>query len=689
MNFMKWDTGNCRADVAAELSDGLGISMLAAKVLSSRGIYSCELASRFLDTKLTSLNDPMLLKDMDRAVERIEVAVESGEKIAVYGDYDVDGITSTYILVDYLRSLGADCVYHIPDRVDEGYGVNPVTLKRLCNQGVTLVITVDTGITAVGETELARQWGMDMIICDHHECQEKLPNACAVVNPHRADCQYPEENLAGVGVAFKLICALEEDVAVQYLPFVCIGTIADVMPLVGENRVIVAQGLPGIRKCGNIGLNALLRAAGAEDKAMTADVVGFQLAPRINAAGRMSSASRVVDLFMMDDVAQAEELANELCMLNQQRRQTETEIYEQAINEMRKWYDPKKDHALVIVGEGWHHGVLGIVASRISERFQRPAVLVSVDDGVGKGSGRSVEGVNLFDALTACSEYLDKFGGHALAAGLTISQDKINDFRSALNDAVKQEMAVYRPSLRADFVVEPGELTLDEIRSLRVLEPYGTSNPRPILRVNNVKVNDITAIGAGKHLRMSVERGGKFNCVYFNKTETSLAFDKGELVDAIFAPEINDFRGESVQLMLRDIRPAESNNSKLFEDAQLYNEFKNGALRDQEMIDRFRVNYSDLGAVWRYLAKQGGVKDACIPSELCNKIKQGYGRRLSPVQLIVALDIFKELRLVTYSGSARITVELCGEIQKVDLSRSETARRLNCVSPTAGGRKGV
>lgn len=685
MNFIKWDVGSFSAEQAQRLSDSLGISSLAARVLCSRGICDEAAARAFLDVKSAAFHDPMLLCDMDLAVERIEMALESGEKIAVYGDYDVDGITATYILSDYLQSLGADCIYHIPDRDGEGYGVNMEAVEKLAEKGVSLIITVDTGITAVSEVEAARELGVDFIITDHHECQAVLPDACAVINPHREDCGYPEKNLAGVGVAFKLICALEEGIAEQYLPFVCIGTIADVMPLIGENRVIAAQGLSRIQNSRNPGLCALIRAAGAEDKTINADTVGFQLAPRINAAGRMSSASRVVELFSVSDYAQAENLAQELCQLNTQRREIEAEIFAQAAAQVERDFSPELDHALVIKGSGWHHGVLGIVASRICERYQRPAVLISVDNGEGKGSGRSVKGVNLFSALSSCKEYLIKFGGHEQAAGLSIAEENIDALRVALNREVEDAMRNYQPSMHIDFEAEPGELTLDEVRSLRVLEPYGTGNPRPVIKLSNMQAQDISPIGAGKHLRMVLERQGKFQSVFFGKTERDLGFASGCAVDAVFVPEINDFRGESVQLMLRDIRPVQGKSPVAADAVECYKRFRSGGNLSREETSLLKVEYDDLGAIWRYLAKCGQIKDTPL-DELCSAVNSIFKRQISKVKMVIALDIFSELGLLTYKSKAsRISILICGQIQKVDLNNSSTARRLGCMRATSQG----
>lgn len=687
MAYIKWDVGSYCPDKVQKLSESLGISSLAARVLCSRGICDEVAARAFLDTKSAAFHDPLLLRDMDLALERIEMALEDGEKIAVYGDYDVDGITATYILSDYLQSLGADCVYYIPERDGEGYGVNVEAVEKLRNEGVSLIVTVDTGITAVAEVEAAREMGVDFIITDHHECQSMLPDACAVINPHRPDCDYPEKNLAGVGVAFKLICALEEGIAEQYLPFVCIGTIADVMPLIGENRVIAAQGLSRIENSRNPGLGALVRLAGAEGKVINADTIGFQLAPRINAAGRMSSASRVVELFTVGDYQTAESLAEELCSLNVQRREIEADIFKEASEKVDREFDLNRDYALVIQGRGWHHGVLGIVASRICEKYQRPAVLISVDEGEGKGSGRSVKGVNLFRALSSCGEYLQKFGGHEQAAGLSIAEENIDAFRKALNREIEEEMKIYQPSMHIDFEAQPGELTIEEVRSLRVLEPYGTGNPRPVIKLSNMRACDITPIGAGKHLRMTFERQGKFQSVFFGKTERDIGFENGAVVDVVFVPEINDFRGENVQLMLRDARPVQSEELKELNAVQCYRSFRNGEALSEDETNVLKVQYNDLGAVWRYIAKCGKIKDTPL-EELCSAVNSVFNRNLSKVKIIIAMDIFKELGLLEYkSRASRISVTVCGQIQRVDLRNSQTARRLGCIGNPAQDRE--
>ncbi len=677
MDYIKWETGSFDASVARTLSDELGISSLAARVLCSRGIGDVAAARAFLDTKLTSLHDPMLLKDMQQAVERIEQALECDERIAIYGDYDVDGITATYILYDYLQSLGADCVYYIPDRIEEGYGVNLNAVRYLAEQGITLVITVDTGVTAVSEVEEAKKLGVDFVITDHHECQDQIPDACAVINPHRADCEYPFKNLAGVGVAFKLICALEEGVAEQYLPFVCTGTIADIMPLTGENRIIAVHGMQGFTECQNPGLRALIKAAGAEDKAVNSDTVGFQLAPRINAAGRMSSASRVVELFCINSRDEADALADELCKLNTHRRSIELEIFEQAVKQVEENEKLRNSAVLVISGEGWHHGVLGIVASRICEKYRKPAILISVDNGEGKGSGRSVKGVNLFNGLVASSEHLEKFGGHEQAAGISVKCDKIDDFRRAINSALAQEVQAYTPSVQVDFCVEPGELTLDEIRSLRVLEPYGTGNPKPILQLNGMCAADVGEIGGGKHLRLQLERSGKFPCVFFGRTMRDLAFSKGAQVDAVFVPEINDFRGENVQLLLRDIRP--SGNIKT--DGEIYAEFLQSGVIPPDRLSALKVEYNDLAAVWIYLKKTQNTPrvDGQV---LCKNINAAFKRCLTALKLKIALDILSELGIISYTGDEIFDIKISDINGKADLSKSPIAVKVGCVPPT-------
>ena len=425
MRTKQWNIARLDGNAVRALSQEGGYPLLTAAVLCSRGMDTPEKASAFLASDFSQLNDPLLLPDMEKAVRIIRDAVDAGERIAVFGDYDVDGITSTCVLVRYLRSQYADCTFYIPDRLTEGYGLNCGALQKLRDDGVSLVITVDSGITAIEEAAFAKEIGLKMVITDHHECMDQLPDALAIVNPKRPDSTYPFQELAGVGVAFKLICALAgrdhlAEVLDNYLDLVAVGTIADVMPLYGENRAIVANGLQYLVHTDNPGLRMLMRESGVEDKRMTASVVSFTLAPRINAAGRMGCALLAAELFLTNSLSRASEIAATLCRQNKERQNAENAILEQAYAVLQKEYDPEEDRMIVLWGEEWHHGVIGIVSSRISDRYGCPTVLISLEGDRGKGSGRSVRGFNLFEALEHSSAYLEKFGGHALAAGLTI-----------------------------------------------------------------------------------------------------------------------------------------------------------------------------------------------------------------------------------------------------------------------------
>lgn len=562
MKRKKWVVGKYNKKVAEGLKAELGLSALAAKLVSARGITDVEAAKEYLKRDLSELYDPMLMADMGRAAGRLSSAVKKGERITVFGDYDTDGVTATYILLDFLRGLGASCDYYIPDRENEGYGINIGALKSIRDSGASLVVTVDTGITAVDEVEYASSIGLDVIICDHHECPEALPAARAVVNPRRADCKYPFKNLAGVGVAFKLICAmLGADSAPsaydKYIPFVCLGTVADIMPVTDENRIIISEGLKLIPGTRNIGLSALLKSSVTGEKELTTGTIGFAIAPRINAAGRMGLASDAVELFLCKDTANAARLAERLCAYNEERRAIESDIYKHAVKQIDE--NGLDSYSVILAaGAGWHHGVIGIVASRICSHYQKPAILISLDGDTGKGSGRSLAGINLYSYLTEVSDLLIKFGGHELAAGLSIKRDDIESFRWRINMLAAEQVEKYVPSISVDFEADSAELALTEIEGLRALEPFGIGNPQPTLALSECKVNRITPIGNNKHLKLDLIKNDKpFQCIYFGKSRSDIEFNEGERVDIVFNPTVNSFRGMlSVQLQIKDARPS-------------------------------------------------------------------------------------------------------------------------------------
>ncbi len=546
-----------------EISKEFNISPLASIILYNRGIKESSEIQKFLHCDLKNLHDPYLLKDMDKAVKRIKDALDKKEKITIYGDYDVDGITSIAILYKHLTSMGFEVDYYIPDRIQEGYGVNREALDKIKENGTGVVITVDTGITAVEETEYAKSIGMDIIITDHHECKETIPEAFAAIDPKRKDCKYPFKNLAGVGVAFKLIQALDENSSVEtlmskYADLVCLGTVADISPLVDENRIIVTKGLEKFKNTENIGLRALLDVSITNNKAITTSSIGYIIAPRINASGRLGCASRSVEMFLTQDKDKAYELANNLCEENVIRQQTEQRMFAEALEYIEKNPQIKDDQVLVIPHENWHHGIVGIVSSKITEKFYRPSILFAIDGDEAKGSGRSVSGFNLFEALENSSDILEKFGGHELAAGLSIKTENIEKFRAAINSQKlgKIDEQSLIPTVSVDAVIKPTYITMETVDEINRLQPFGVDNPLPVFAVRNIKIHKISTMSEGKHLRMTLLKDNKFfDAVGFGMGEYFNHLKEGDFVEVAFGLDINDYKGfKNVQLILKDIK---------------------------------------------------------------------------------------------------------------------------------------
>lgn len=596
-------------DAVRALEDELGLCRLTAALLYSRGYRTPEEATAFLRRDDECFHDPFLLPDMDKAVERVTAAINAGERVMIYGDYDVDGVTSVATLFLYLRSKGVPVDYYIPERTSEGYGMNEGAVRRIAAGGTSLIITVDTGITAVEEIALAASLGVDTVITDHHECHGELPPAVAAVNPHRPDSVYPFAELAGVGVAFKLICAIEQLLApdddrylhrmcAEYADLVTVGTVADVMPLTDENRLIVSVGLGLLERGSRIGFDALIRAAAldgksgksggsngngenggsgsgrnqnsgcGEERHLTASSIGFGIAPRMNAAGRIRSASIAEELLLTEDRGVANEIAARLCDINRERQELENAMSEEAFRIIEQTHDFARDRVIVLAGESWHHGVIGIVASRVTDRYGLPSILISFDGGrvtsgmsdgdIGKGSGRSIHGLDLSAALASCSDLLVRFGGHEMAAGLTLRRGDLDEFRRRINEYAaehlrKEDLVAV---IDSDGETEAADLTVQAVKQLALLEPYGTANPTPVFAMRGATVADIRAIGGGKHTSMTLESDGiALGAVMFRNTPEELGLVRGDRADLLFSPSINEFRGNTrVQLMLRDIR---------------------------------------------------------------------------------------------------------------------------------------
>ena len=674
MKYGIWKVSQLEAGAVNALV-GSGYAPLAAIVLASRGIGDDRQARAYLDCNAPLL-DPFLMTDMDKAAGRVGLAMSRGEKIAVFGDYDVDGITATCLLTDFLRRHGADVVSYIPGRLEEGYGLNPIAIHQLHAEGVKLIVTVDCGITAVNEAELCKQLGIDLVITDHHECKQTLPAAVAVVDPHRCDGGYPHKNLSGVGVAFKLasaLCGSQETVLEEYADMVCLGTVADVMPLQGENRVFVARGLESLAHTKRPGIAALMAECGCAPETVSASSIGFMLAPRINAAGRMGQIDLAVELFLTDDPDKAAEAARGLCELNRQRQAVESEIYRQAVSMLPMGKPPE---AIVLADESWHQGVVGIVASRIAEEYACPTFLICLDGEHGKASSRSHGGFNLFASLSALSPLLESYGGHELAAGFTISRANIPEFRRQICALAAQYYTddVPRTVLDVDCAVSPELLTLHNVDALQMLEPCGNGCPKPVLMMKNLTIDRISMVGGGRHMRLRLCSGHTYlNAIYFSANPQTVSIQPGDLVDVAFTPQVNEFRGtRTVQMNVIDIRP--SCSAECLPDAAPYRDMQRGNLTSGEAA-ALLPDRKMLALVWRYLDAANPVQES--PMCLCRKIVRWSGQPLNLGQMLTCLDIFRDVGLLTVQRQHKyVSIRLTPGEGKADLSRSQTMQRL-------------
>ncbi len=685
MKYGIWKTGTPPPEAVNRLVSG-GFSPVTAMVLAARGFGAPETARSFLRTDCP-LIDPFAMKDMDKAAARVSLALERDERIVVYGDYDVDGITATCLLTDYLRSRGADCLWYIPGRLEEGYGLNPTALRHLQEKGADLIITVDCGITAVEEAKLCRSLGMELVITDHHECKAELPQACAVVDPHRPDCTYPHKNLSGVGIAFKLAAALEgnqEKILGRYADMVCLGTVADVMPLVGEMRVFVEKGLRDLRASHRPGLQKLMEEAGCDPNTLNAGSIGYVIAPRINAAGRMERIELAVELFLTKDEHRAADTARALCQLNKQRQLVESGIYEKAVSMLPQGASPD---AIILADPDWHQGVVGIVASRLAEEYCCPTFLICLDGEKGKASSRSFGGFNLFASLTELAQLLQTYGGHELAAGFTINKSNIDTFRSLMVAKAKAfyENAGPRTVLDIDCVIPVELLTLPEVESLSVLEPCGVGCPKPVFCLEGLRVERLSAVGNGRHLRLQLRHGlQSIPAIAFSCTAEGLSIREGDLVDVACTLQVNEFRGiRSVQINLLDVRP--SCPCPCDPDPVGYRKLKEGKLTGKEAQSLLPPR-SVLADVWRYLMLEGR-SFTLEPCCLCRKIVRHTAKPLGLSQLLVCLDIFREAELLNMEKQHHtVSITITAGSQKADLNQCPTMKLLNRL--TEGGHHG-
>ena len=656
MKFQKWRIAEPHPEAAARLT-AAGYPCLVSAVLASRGIATAEEAAAFLEHEQRLTYSPFLMADMDKAVERVQRALADHERIAVFGDYDVDGITATCILVDYLQSRGADVLHYIPRRIEDGYGLSVDAIEGLYRKGTRLLITVDCGITGVEEVDFANSLGMDVVVTDHHECKETLPRAVAVVDPHRPDCGEPFKHLAGCGVALKLALALggpdrEEALFSRYCTLAAIGTVADVMQMSGENRTIVSRGLAAIEHSDFIGLHALLKEAGLAGREITSVQIGFVLAPRINAAGRMGAADKAAELLLCTDPAEAERMARELCALNRERQNVEQTIYSQA-EEMIARLPDRDRSALVLESSRWHQGVVGIVASRLSEKYSRPSFMIHLNGDTGKGSCRSWGGFNLFAALENCKDLLLGFGGHELAAGFTIEEANIPAFRERMNDYARSFRGGAAPVSVLDVdvaITHPSAVTLEELEALSALEPYGSGNARPVFCLLGATLLRTQNVGQNRHLKLRLGKGSaQFDGIFFSTVAEDCGCRPGDRVDAAFYLQVNEFRGSrTVQLQMVDLRPSLRPSGREQESLALAEQCTARQPISARDARRLLPTREQFAAAWRFLERtvpEGGLTTGYLP--LLRTLAAELGKAEPFPRAALCLAVFAERGLLT------------------------------------------
>ncbi len=673
--MIKWLVKKQDEKAVADMREKFGITDCVARVLYNRGLCDETAIKSFFDTDLANLHDPFLLEDMDKAVARIKTALENGEKITVYGDYDVDGITSVVVLYQYLRSVGADVDFYIPDRTEEGYGLNTAALRSVHDNGTSLLITVDTGTTAINETLNAAEFGLDIIVTDHHECKPELPQCVAVVNPKRQDSSYPFKELAGVGVVFKLVSALignGREAFSLYGDLVAIGTIADIMPLTDENRILVSFGLELLRRRPSFGVKALLEASGGNKHGpVLASTVAFQIAPRLNAAGRIGDPKLSVNLLLCDDYEKACTMASELCEENSTRRKMEQNI----ISDVEKMLENRNpDDKIIVVGsEKWHHGVIGIVASKIVERYNCPCILVCFDGDRAKGSARSIKGVSMFDLLTEASEKLEKFGGHDMAAGLTLKRSDFDGFVREIteiaNKRITDDMMI--PVVESECEINFDEISLNTVFELKRLEPFGTGNPTPSFSFGEVILSDVLPVGNGSHLKLTFEyRSNRFSAMLFGTGMQTFDFAVGDRVDIVFSMSENVFNGKSnLSLNIKNMRLCSEQVEKEEASEKRYKDFKNGADTEKPTLSR-----KEFTAVYRFLNRNyiNGNQTRYMPHALSRNIAVHGFENFDYCKLMLCLDILSELGIVEYGYRENVSIGFLDTENKKNLADSQT-----------------
>lgn len=669
----KWIVSKGNKDLAAQIAQELSVDPFAALLVTSRGFEDTEEIYDFFDTDAPLTLDPLSIADMEKAAERINRAIDDFELICVFGDYDADGVTATTLLYSYLETRDANVISYIPDRINEGYGLNIGAIEELAERGVKLIVTVDNGVSAIDEAIRAKELGMELIVTDHHKIGDVLPDAYAIVNPHRADCPSNFKEMSGVGVAFKLVCALEGDdgdiLIEEYGDLVALGTIGDVVTLTGENRVMVRRGLRLINENPRPGINALMEAAGVGDKIFNASTAAFTVCPRINAAGRMGSAQKAFELLISNDDEEAFAIAEDINHMNSLRQKTETEIFSQAAAIITE-SGMANDRIIVVDGEGWHQGVIGIVAARITERYGRPCVVISRDGNNAKGSCRSIEGFSIYNAIEAVSDCLEHFGGHTLAAGVGLKSYRIEEFRHRINlYAADKEMPF---ALRkVDCRLLPNSIGLDILNGLSSLEPFGSGNPQPCFGLFGVRIDDIASLSEGRHIRMSISKNNsRLGVVYFGMPEKRFPYEKGDIVDLAVNLDRNVYNGETrVSTIIKDIRPALTDEEKVLSAISLYDKFLRGENLTAEEAQKLLPDRELEVNVFKNI-KSKPLKDRSVET-LCVRLGDD-GENMAKITAVV--EIMLEMGILEADIDERIYVP--ANPPKVNLEESDIMKRI-------------
>ena len=672
MILRKWEVRPLDKERAAAFAQTYGVPFFLAMLMNIRGLDDAAHLREFLGEG-EPLSDPFLLKDMDKAAARITRAVDNMEKIAVYGDYDADGVTSTAMLYSYLETRGADVIFYIPQREGEGYGMNIGAVEYLKEQGVSLIVTVDNGISSVQEVARANELGIDVVVTDHHRPQEILPDAVAVVDAYRPDDTSPYKHFSGVGIAFKLLMALEdgagdvEDLLEAYSDLAAIGTIGDIVPLTGENRTLIRAGLERLSQSDRLGVQALLENAGIAGKALTSTNVAFTLVPRINATGRMGAPERAVRLLISGYEEEAEVLSEEICADNEERRRVEAEIAEAAFADIEaKGY--MKDRVVVVDGENWHHGVIGIVASRVTERCGKPCMIISRGETEAKGSGRSIEGFSLFEAICACGDLLIKFGGHPMAAGITLKPENIEAFRKRINQyAAEHFPQMPTQTVTLDCKLNPAALSVSMAQSLTQLEPFGNGNPQPVFGLFNMDLSNVTPVGGGGHLRLTLEKNGAvITAMRFNTKPEELPYHIGDKIDLAVQLEAREFRGQpSLTVIVRDMKFAAFNTEKNIASLASFEKWQRGEVLSAEDKNRLYPDRACLAAIYRALRTVNGKETDQV------RFVSQFGKDMTLGLFKTALLVFEERGLVhSEIADDTFTAALIETSGKTDITRS-------------------